>query len=161
MLLPQRRIVVREKGVRHNLGSLSPRHVVAGPEIWPVPRWHARLAGASAPVATDYASRTQPLYPCVEGRVRRHVFKRLLSRLVREAGCIGHYLGYLAPRGVVIRPEVWPIERRHARLSHSSARVASHVAPDRQALDEVIEGRAWRQVLEELVARVVVEADAI
>src|SRR5262245_19638792 len=76
-------IAAWEEGVRHNLGGLSPRGVVVGPEVWEVVGWHARFAGAAAWIARHNAARCQALDEVVEGVGLRHILEGLVGVWLR------------------------------------------------------------------------------
>src|SRR5687768_15867996 len=90
---------------------------------------------------------------------RRHILEGLSHRWLCEPCGIGHYLGGLPSCGVSARPEIGPV--LYARLPRASATVSCHHASPGQAVDPVIEGRAWRYVLEDLRVRVFREAGSI
>src|SRR4029453_6003489 len=73
------RLAVGEERVGHNLGGLSPCHLVVGAEVGAVVRGNTWLRVATA-VATDSTRRGQSFYPLPEGATPRHVLEGPLPR---------------------------------------------------------------------------------
>jgi hypothetical protein len=84
------------------LGDLPPGGVAVGPEVGQVTRWHAWLAGPAARISAHIPTGGKPANVLEERRANRYVLEPLGGLVVREARCVGHYLGKLAPRyGIV------------------------------------------------------------
>src|SRR6187401_2683709 len=88
-------LATREEGVSHNLGGLTSCESVGWSEVRPVLviTWLCR-GRAWIPVHYSWPVDQQPLHKDVEGASNRYICECKRSRCrVREACCVGHYLG--------------------------------------------------------------------
>src|SRR5262249_34865816 len=86
------------------LGDLASRGRGIRPVIWEMRR-AARLACPSTCVAAHDAPGCEPLDVLVIGAAGRDVLEELAGVVLREARCVRHHLGKLAPGDRVVRPE--------------------------------------------------------
>ncbi len=118
----------REESISNDFRRLTPRDVVAWPEVRPVLRRYTRLRIA-ARVAADGTQRVQMLYVHVE-RVRgKDILECLPANRPCAVVCPTHYLGQLPPGRVASGAEVRTVGGPNAGFSCSSAGVAADDAP--------------------------------